>query len=63
MLEQARFEAASHRLLDFIIHDTDMKEMTTDQINTMLRIVGNTVSNCVNGIPIGSLIQEGRPEP
>ena len=63
MLEQARFEAASHRLLDFIIHDADMREMTVDQINSMLRMVGGTVSNCVNRIPVGTLIQEGRPEP
>ena len=63
MLEQARFEAASHRLLDYIIHDADMKEMTTDQVNSMLRMVSDTVSSCVNRIPIGTLIQEGRPDP
>lgn len=44
--DQARHEAAAHKLLDFILLDNDMREMSPNQISQIFQVVGKTISAC-----------------
>ncbi len=44
--DQARYQAAAHKLLDFILLDNDMKEMSPNQILKIFQVVGKTIFAC-----------------